>query len=918
MTSSFLVGFDDPASVTHGLTGGKGANLGLLTQAGFPVPAGFTVTTAAHATFLEADGLGAAVIALAETIDHDDPVQLDHVAAEIRGLIVGSELPEGIASQVIASYQALGPGGHVAVRSSGTAEDLAEASFAGMHDTYLDVQGPDAVLNAIKCCWASLWTARAASYRHAKGFDHSHGIAVVVQSMVDSEVSGVMFTANPLTAATDEIVVNASWGLGEAIVAGITTPDEFVLRAGTLRVKERTRGSKEKRVVRNPDTGVGTVAEDVPEDLREQLTLDDDKLIELARLGSRVQEHYGGFPQDIEWGYADGEFLLLQSRPVTGVDLSWDADVDAWQWLPEASADTVWTRAWSDDIWCGAISPLFYSYRALAVAEGYHATERDCGQPDLARLRAWKYFKGNVYFNCSIDAGHTARTAWPALRAGNLMYVPPAHHQAVIDAPFSVLSYLKLQAKLAFDPSTSAFRWLDTANRFMTERVEEANGLRPDELRLLSDQELKRHIDALCQLETEFIVGHQLGFFVHARDSFGALALMVAHWYDGDRATAFNDLITGCPRPTATIIENTELWRLTQIIRASPTLTTTFEEHEGRAFFEAAGGSEEGRAWLTKYESFVAEHGHRGHADRDMFYTRRAEDPAVDYRSIKAFLSADADNNPSVKDHETELRRQAFISEVADNLRAKSFGGLRANLFLVTLGYVDKFLMYRDDERHYIDRASFSVKRGFLELNRRLIERGVLDNEVDYLMLTREELYELFAGTNSISLAKAKIAGRSRHFEAVLRKESDNPLYLVGRRSADLEFDRAPGQPHDDKALHGVGTSAGTVVGVARVIHELSEIGRVTRDEILVTNSTDPGWTPVFSVIAAVVLETGGLLAHGSCLAREYGMPAVHLPRSTKLIPDGALIRIDGDAGTIELLEVPSPDHVELAEPIPA
>jgi pyruvate,water dikinase len=799
------------------------------------------------------------------------------------------------------------------VRSSGTAEDLEGASFAGLHDTYLDVTTVDGVLDAVRRCWASLWTARAVSYRQTKGFGQTAAIAVVVQQMVASEVAGVMFTANPLTAATDEVVINASWGLGEAIVAGITTPDEYVLNHSRLRVTERTLGSKEKQVVRDPQTGRGTVVEDVPDARREAFTLSDAQAQELAALGLRVQRHYGDFPQDTEWALADGAFYLLQARPVTGVDLSWDADVDAWQILPDVPDDTVWTRAWTDSVWCGGISPLMYSVRAWGITYSNEVCQSIYGQPDIARTRMWKYHRGGAYYNCTQDRLFVSRTAWPSTRPGMLDHTPPAWQEEVLGAPFSVVSYLKMQARMALlDRSSSAFTWLDESNKYLFGRVEEANGLPDAELPHLSDEELKRYIDELVEFEAKFIATIWTGFFVHARDSFAALATMVAKWYDGGNATAFTDIITGVPRPTATMIENHSLWSLAQGLRESPELSRLFAEHEDGAFFAACAQSEDGRAWLEDYERFLAENGHRGHEDRDLWYARRAEDPGLDYRSLKAFLSTVGDD-PQENERRVEARRQEMITKVADNMRAKPLGALRANLFRMTLDYVDKFLMFRDDERYYVDRVTFSIKRGFKELNRRLVERGVFDNDEDYFMLTREELYALLDGRADLALIRAKIAPRMRNFVAVARKESTNPLYLQRGRDVDLEFDRAPGEELPDGLYVGIGTSGGTVEGTARVIKELKEIGRVLPDEILVTNSTDPGWTPVFSVINAIVLETGGLLAHGSCLAREYGMPAVQLPKATKLIPDGARIRINGDAGTIEVLEEPEADGAELA-----
>lgn len=244
-----------------------------------------------------------------------------------------ADVPHAIAKALVANYALLGDDCYVAVRSSGTAEDLAEASFAGLHDTLLDIRGAQAVIHAVKDCWSSLWSARAISYRHRNGFNHAEvDIAVVVQRMVASEISGVIFTGNPLTEATDEIVVNASWGLGEAVVSGIVTPDNFVVKDGdTLHVRDRILGNKEISIQRDVSKSHGTIEKPVAAADRERFCMTDDSVVKLCRIALRVQEHYDGFPQDIEWGYENGRFYVLQSRPITGVEWSWDADCEDWQ-----------------------------------------------------------------------------------------------------------------------------------------------------------------------------------------------------------------------------------------------------------------------------------------------------------------------------------------------------------------------------------------------------------------------------------------------------------------------------------------------------------------------------------------------------------------------------------------------------------
>jgi pyruvate,water dikinase len=871
------------------------------------VPPGFTVTTEAYAEFRRSTDLDARIASLLDGLDYDDADALEKSTAQIREVIVFSPLPDQVGSELARAYHALGSDVFVAVRSSGIAEDLADASFAGMHDTYLDLSGLDAVLDGVKRCWASLFTARATAYRAAKGFDHMAGIAVVVQTMVPSEISGVMFTANPLTGATDQIVIDASWGLGEAIVSGITTPDQFVVHAGRMQVLERSLGGKEKRVVRDPETGIGTIVEDLARADRERLSLNDDQVVELAQLGRRVQEHYGDLPQDTEWAYAGGRFYLLQSRPVTGVDLSWDADCDAWQEAPEAD-DAVWTRAWADEVWTGGVTPLFYSIRGRAYTLGYYSLFALCGQKaltDLKRQRAFRYYKGTIYYNCAMDRGFYANAAFPGSRA--LVNVPPAWHEELLNAPFSVAAYLKMQARLQLlDRRAGVLTWQKAvADEYYVKGLERAKGLTREVLARLSDSELTRYIDDMDQLETDYCVEAWPGFFLHFSQALSALAVMFAKWYDGGEVD-FNKIITGAPQPTVTMIENRELWRLSEEIRHSEHLRALFDANENDKFFTACEDSDEGRRFLAKYGEFMSENGHRGHADRDLYYTRRVEDPAVDYRSLKALLSIRNSEDPHIKERAVEAERLRNVELVIANIRRGTLGALKVELFRLVLGYVTDLLMIRDDQRHWVDHVTFSMKRGFQEIGRRLVERGVLTGDRDFFFLTKTELYDLFGGRGNRARLMASIAARARNFDLVDTKQADHPMYLQRGRDADFEFNKVPGEAAAEGTFRGVGTSGGTVEGHARIVRELKDIGRVQDGDILITHSTDPGWTPVFMLLKGIVLETGGMLAHGSCLAREYGMPAVQLNRAMREIPDGARIRINGDSGSVEILDHPT------------
>jgi pyruvate,water dikinase len=303
------------------LVGGKGANLGEITQAQIPVPPGFIVTAHTYSRFLEQSGLRPTIEKLLSPLDYNDSARLQEVSKEIKSLIRSAPVPQQIAAEIKEAYRQLG-GGPVAVRSSATAEDLADASFAGQQATFLNVVGEDEVVDAVRACWASLFEARAIFYRADKGFEHLKvSIAVPVQRMVQSSCSGVMFTLEPVSGDRSKIAIEAVFGLGEAIVSGEITPDLYVLDKASLRILEKRVANQERQFVRNPEAAGedGTnVWIAVPDELHEQQKLTDEQIVALAAIGKRVEEHYD-FPQDIEWAEEGGELFILQTRPVTAL-----------------------------------------------------------------------------------------------------------------------------------------------------------------------------------------------------------------------------------------------------------------------------------------------------------------------------------------------------------------------------------------------------------------------------------------------------------------------------------------------------------------------------------------------------------------------------------------------------------------------
>ena len=900
-----ILEFSHPECDRQELTGGKGVNLSRLTKAGFVVPPGFCVPTSAYVEFITDSGIESEIKDLIKQLGSKGHDSAREIAAKIRGIIEAADMPLQLVDEIFSAYEALGECSYVAVRSSGSAEDLVDASFAGQHDTYLDVNGSENVVNAVKRCWASLLTERAVGYRERNGFNHLDvTIAVVVQRMVASDVSGVMFTGNPVTSATDEVVINATWGLGESLVSGVITPDQFIVqkksKTNDLRVIERELGAKESRIVRDTGLNNGVKTEVVGEAERQKYTLDDTQILALSRLGLDVENYYDGFPQDIEWGMEDGIFYLLQSRPITGVEFSWDADVDA-MCEQEDPIDTVWTRSFSDSIMNGIVTPSQYSTRFPQFSHRFfRKMHEDFGFSDLAEMRHHKYWKCEAYYNVRPEMEWVKRMVWPPLRPLFLDFVPAAYHEEVLNASFDLNVFIN-----------AIRRWHEVANdttpygfppvfKVWNKERKDVDGMTYDQLRDLSDAELVNYCRSIMAIEGEWGDVIYAPYFATLRLAMASLWWMVGNWCEGDHYDIFSTLVAGTREKTGTQIENYGLMDLVSKIRTSPEIRRCLESFEGEAFFEKVADCDGGKDFLDHYNSWLAEFSHRGHSDRDYYYARRSEDPMIDYRAFKMMLQSDP-KELELREAEVNNRREETAAAITNHLVKQENGAFKAFLFNTAHGIAMQYQEIRDDERFCpTDSLMFSYKRGAVVLGERLVARGYLSELDDVWFMADWELYGLVEGDIEMTpLLKAKIAARKRDGKRALDKTADLPMSLQRNRKVDLED---VGEELEEGVHKGSPTSSGTITGIARVLHNHNEMPRLSKGEILVTHSTDPGWNPVFSLISGVVIETGGMLSHASCLAREYGFPAVHLPNATRLIEDGAEITVDGNSGKVYLV----------------
>jgi phosphohistidine swiveling domain-containing protein len=895
--SPLVVPLDAMPDGGRDLLGGKGSSLARMVSAGVRVPGGFVVTTTTYDAFLKETGALAEIESLLAGADFQELSNLELRCKSIREVVLTAPVPEAAIQEIVAAYAAMGEP-FVAVRSSGVAEDLADASFAGLYDSFLHVRGGDAVVDAVRRCWASLWSTRCVSYRHQLGMPLTgSGVAVVVQEMVDATVAGVLFTANPLNGRSDEMVVNAAWGLGEGVASGITTPDEFVLDGKTHRTKRSELGSKQVAVERADDVLGGIVVNDVPEARRSTFCLDDDHLAELARQADHLVELAGGLPQDVEWALRDDQIYILQSRAVTGAGLLFEDGIESWQSAPP-SEDSTWTHLWTQQFWTGGVTPLFYSVRARELTASDARLFALYGFPELSSVRRFRYWKGTVLYGCDVERAFYEYVLPRRLRANKLENLPPSWREPASATPFGIERAVRMHARIRLlTGDQGPLRTLAACYAFM-DRTEEARGGGEEALRAMTDAELRDAITTQSKMFEDWFTICRPPFHIYGAMAFGLLNELLKTLYE-DIGPAFQDLISGIAGETALQREQIEFAELARMVSESPELRARLAEHADGSFFDAVSETADERDFLVAYEHYVAEHGHRGHEDRDIWYPRRFEERAIDVRAFRAVVAAGDPPSPQRNHARQVARREERTQEVLELVAGKPGGFLLAEVLKALLDYVHKLLRFRDDERPFSDLITWSKKQALAELGHRVHARGLLDGEKDFYFLSLPELYEVWEDRHHRELTSAKIAGRRRAFEVVdakrdrvaLFQQGDTPIDepVVGAREALGEF-------------RGHGTSRGATTGVARTIRNLGAIGRLTKGDILVCQATDPGWAPAFGIISGLVLEAGGMLAHGACLSREYGLPAVTLHGAMAKIPDGSTIRIDGDSGQVAVL----------------
>ncbi len=809
------------------LAGGKGANLGELLRAGLPVPAAFVVTTAAYDQFVTDNHL-------AETIAHarlDEPGS----GARIRAAFEPAPIPTVVERAVLRAYDELGPG-PVAVRSSATAEDLPGAAFAGQQDTFLNVIGAPAVLDAVRRCWASLWTDRAIAYRSRQQVDQrAVKLAVVVQRMVPAEAAGVMFTANPVTGTRDEILIDANPGLGEAIVAGLVTPDHFVLEKRSGQVRQQQPGRREVIVRARPEGGTEHLAA-APGPAAPVLAARN--LRQLARLGARIERHFGR-PQDIEWALAGGQLFIVQARPMTALPEPAPRVSGPVRMLAAIFAEMFPIRPYPLDLttWVHAISAA--------------AVEPVFGLVGIAAP--------------PIEQAFAVEDAVAIRFTGRLRLRPTP---AVLLAPLRLLwlAWRYDPARASDDPGVVRAR-------------AQVKALAARDLRALAWPTLLATVREALRLARPLAGEPRRRYFPRALLAVGMLRLWLALL---GRGRHFGTLLTGAE--SATLAANRALEALAARVRSDPVLPAAFARHAPEALPQVLAAEPAGRAFLAELQSFLERFGHREVVLSTMRQPTWKDAPELVLGMVQGFAATGpraAEATPAWQRARADLLAHPLLR----------LGFVRRGI-LRLLGTARTFFQIRENTHFDATRVLPVLRGALLEAGRRLADAGVLDAPESVFHLTMSDLERV-----GRTWPPAAPLAADLHASAERRRERRAALEAVPL--VDPQFYRPPA-PSGDALLRGTPGSPGVAEGPVRVIRDTSEFGKLRAGEVLVAPYTNPAWTPLFQRASALVVDGGAAGSHAAIVAREYGIPAVMgTIDGTRRLVDGQAVRVDGSRGLV-------------------
>ncbi|GAA0255573.1 PEP/pyruvate-binding domain-containing protein [Haladaptatus pallidirubidus] len=888
---TYVVSLDDTRATNRALVGGKGANLAQLVEADLPVPAGFCVTTAAYEELIDDPAIKEAIDKLAG-LDPSDTAAISDAGSALRARIQNRSVSEEIRDTIETALNEIAsdPEQTYAVRSSATAEDLPEASFAGQQETFLNVRGADEIIARVRACMASLFTDRAIAYRARNDVAHEEvSIAVVVQQMVIPDISGILFTADPQTGNRHIASIEAGMGLGEALVSGEVTADNIRVDTRTDEVLDYEVGDQQSAVRPIPEGGTETVKLNTTERSSRVLTVE--QIQTLVELGEEIEALLES-PQDIEWCLKGEEFYVVQSRPITSLfplpsPLPDDDRLhvyfslghvqafaeampplvrDVWiefcnLWMVELGMDT--TAQWAVEAGGRVYIDMTPFLKIGFVRRGFPKWLSATSEP-----------LGIAVDDLLARRGDEFQEKWTARKILSLVN--------------QVTSAVRTQARPMISAVVSGFFGAFIGEP--TPKREEArwntwgwNAAAPVRTPETPAERARAVFDSDNSALTNY---PRLGPLYAAQVADGLLQQLFP-----DSPEELNDVGRGFPDELVTRI-NLGLGDLADVARDHPAVAHALREGTSLDEIESLEGGEAFRAAL---DDFLEEFGHRATGELDISRPRWRDEPSGLLATVRANVKHEQAGEH--REHLRQMEKQAsaaarYLEERAD---CGVFGPLCKRVVRRLIRTYRGYIQTREHPKHGLAHLFAAWHEAIRDAGELLVDEGQLDEINDVWFLRREELFAALEG----NLPEIDIASRRAEFER--HKTVDAPPVLTSEGEAPSS--RIEREDVPEGALVGTGVSGGVVEGVARVVRDPSE-ETIEKGEILIAPSSDPGWTPLFLNAAGMVVEVGGQMSHGALVAREYGLPAVvSVSEATRRIKTGQRVRIDGTQGIVEILD---------------
>lgn len=867
-----------------GKAGGKGWNLGRLDRHGFNVPAGGVLVSGIYSAYIDQNSLGDRLQELSGSISQVNAGDMgtDQELALFREEIKSGAFPPAVEGELISALKKEGLSDvPVAVRSSASLEDSGDFSFAGVHDSFLNVRGVENIIAAVKECYASLWTPGAVSYRRKMGIDDNLVLpAVVIMKMADAVASGIGFTCDPHTGRRDMILINANYGLGESVVGGSADPDRYHLTTDGFypRITEKHIGKKEGITVAKEEGGTVFIERSGPVDGQ---VISDGEIVKLALHLQRIFEDLGDGErhQDVEWVFDGREFFIVQARPVTALP--------RYTFSVLKGQPDYWSNSNVRDAVPMVVSTLTREVIGNLIGTIVTAPFRAAGYEGLPGLRHMRLFQGRIYLNMSTLQWmfYDAFLVTPAETnesAGG--YAPEIQIPPGLDAGSArrarnwrrlklMLSILKGQRK--------------APKQFDRVRSQVSAWLGKD-FSSMSGRSLMEAMDRISCEAAEY--ANTVGL-LNASSGYPLIMLsgVLEKYFPGKGNIVANDLLVGRGNITSAN-QGYRLLEMAEAARREPGAVRylTSEDFDPLLWEGILPGGSEFRRKLSE---FIDEFGHRAVYEGDIINPRWRENPEYLLDIIRSLLdTADYGKMRKAQQEKGENTRQSVRRKVPF---------WRRPVISWWAGNAVRGAGLREEAKSELVRTVLPIRVIALEIGRRLVERDLLDSREDVFHCSWADLIMLMEGLWDGKSLKALVTGRK---ERRSRLEQLSPPDVVEDESPGYAAMNAPGGAAAPGALKGISVATGRATGTARLIFHPGQGGRLNTGEVLVAPSTDPGWTPLFLKASALVMETGGSLSHGAIVAREFGIPAVvNVPGIMNLLQDGQTVTVDGDEGKVFL-----------------